>query len=69
MKRYFYDGPVKEFERCIMDRWQASTCAVSKEKAISNLIFRFKMEHGKTAYAKISLPGKIITFDERNDSK
>lgn len=56
---YSYDGPVKEFETCINPRWKATTRAVSEKKARSNLIYRYKKEHGKDPSAQIKLPGKI----------
>lgn len=60
MKLYYYDGPVMEFDMCVVSRWQASTYAVSEKKARSNLAFRFKKLHNKTNTVKITLPGKII---------
>ncbi len=60
MKLYYYDGPVMEFDTCVVSRWQASTYAVSEKKARSNLAFRFKKLHNKTNTVKITLPGKII---------
>lgn len=56
---YLYDGPVLEFDTCIERRWKASTYAVSAKKAISNLTYRYKKEHGKMPSSKISLPGKL----------
>lgn len=60
MNHYSYNGPVMEFERCVADRWKASTYAVSEAKARSNLIFRYKKENGKVPNARITLPGKIV---------
>lgn len=60
MNRYFYDGPVMEFEKVVSDRWQASTYAVSEAKARSNLTYQYKRENGKDPRSKITLPGKII---------
>ena len=60
MNLYYYDGPVMEFDRCVADRWQASTYAVSEKKARSNLTYRYKKLHNKTTTVKITLPGKII---------
>lgn len=59
MPRYFYDGPVKEFETCICFRWTGSTIASSENKARSNLIYQFKKQTGRSPSSKISLPGKI----------
>lgn len=59
MTRYFYDGPVKEFDVIVSNRWTGSTYAVSAEKARSNLIYQYKKARGKTASTKITLPGKL----------
>lgn len=60
MNLYYYDGPVMEFDRCIAERWQASTYAASKTKARNNLMYRYKKLNNKTVTVKITLPGKII---------
>lgn len=60
MAQYLYDGPVMEFDRCIANRWVASTYAPSKEKARSNLTYRYKKQSNRVANTKISLPGKIV---------
>ena len=62
-KRYSYDGPVCEFEKCLTREWKATTFAVSEKKAKSNLAFRFKQETGREANSKISLPGELIVID------
>lgn len=61
MTQYSYDGPVMEFGRCVANRWQATTRAVSERKARSNLVYQFKKDNGRTANAKITLPGKIMS--------
>lgn len=58
-KTYRYDGAVLEFDRLVAERWRASTCAVTPEKAKSNLAYRFKMENGRMPNSKITLPGKL----------
>lgn len=63
MGRYRYCGPVKEFDTIINNKWEATTKAPSESKARSNLVFRYKREHGRTADSKITLPGKIIALD------
>lgn len=60
MLYYKYDGPVMKFDTCIEQRWTAGTHAISESKARSNLIFRYKKEHGLMPNAKISLPGKML---------
>lgn len=64
MNRYEYDGPVLEFEKCISDRWIASTYAVSEKKARSNLTYQFKKKNNRLPNAKIILPGKIMLSKE-----
>lgn len=59
MPKYFYDGPVMEFNRCIADHWQGETFAMSEQKAKSNLTYQFKKANSRIAGTKISLPGKL----------
>ena len=60
MKQYLYDGPVMEFDRCIANRWKASTYAVSEKKARSNLTYQYKKKNNKLPNTMITLPGQII---------
>ena len=60
MYKFSYKGPVLEFEKCIADRWEGQTYAVSEKKARSNLIYQFKKQTGRSPQSKITLPGKII---------
>ena len=60
MKQYLYDGPVMEFDRCIANRWKASTYAVSEKKARSNLTYQYKKRNNKLPNTMITLPGQII---------
>lgn len=55
MNEYSYNGPVMEFDRCIANHYKATTRAVSPEKALCNIMFRFKKENGKASFCKISL--------------
>lgn len=59
MNLYLYEGPVMEFETCIVNGWKASTYAVSERKARSNLMYQFKKRNNKLPGTKILLPGKI----------
>lgn len=59
MKKYTYDGPVMEFEKCITNKWKSSTYAVSEKKARSNLIYQFKIQNHRLPNTKITLPGKL----------
>lgn len=61
MGKYFYDGPVMEFGKCIMEHWKAETIAISEAKARSNLAYQFKTAHKRLASAaNITLPGKLV---------
>ena len=63
MKRYSYEGPVLEFDRCISNSWSACTYAVSENKARCNLVYQFKKMYNKVPNAKITLPGKIVAIE------
>lgn len=63
MNQYIYDGPVVVFGTCVMNRWQASTCAVSEKKARSNLAYQFKKKTNRVPEAKITLPGKLLIVE------
>lgn len=56
---YVYDGPVKEFDRVIADRWTSKTFAPSEKKARSNLTYQFKKQFNRVATTKITLPGTV----------
>ena len=60
MTLYLYDGPVLEFDKCIVHRWQSKTYATSESKARANLAFQFKKENGRIPRTKITLPGKLV---------
>lgn len=60
MNQYAYDGPVMEFENCVVHRWKSSTYAVSEKKARNNLVYQLKKQHNRLPNTKITLPGKLI---------
>lgn len=66
MNKYSYDGVVKELDTIISNRWRGSTYAASEKKARSNLIYRYKREHGKSPDSKITLPGNLVMHEGRN---
>lgn len=68
-RKYAYDGPVMLFDRCIVNRWVASTYAVSEDKAKCNMMYQYKKQHHLTAESKIILPGKVTCVDWRGESK
>lgn len=57
--KYYYDGPVMEFDRLLADHWTGETMAISERKARSNLIYQFKKHNSRIVGTKITLPGKI----------
>lgn len=63
MKKFYYDGPVLEFDKIVAEHWESSTLAVSEKKARSNLAHQFKMEFGKVPRSKISIPGKLTIIE------
>lgn len=63
MNLYYYNGPVLEFNKIIASHWSASTRAHSEKKARSNLAYQFKMEYGREAQSKITVPGKLTIVE------
>lgn len=59
MNKYIYEGPVYEFDTCVIDNCKVETMAPSEKKARSNFSYRFKKRLGLTSDTKIKLPGKI----------
>lgn len=60
MQKYAYNGPVMEFDVCIMSNWKGETMAVSESKARSNLAYQFKKKYNRIASSRILLPGEIV---------
>lgn len=58
--KYIYEGPVMEFDRCLVERWRAETIAPSERKAKSNFAYQFKKQNNRIDGARITLPGKIF---------
>ena len=52
-----------EFEKIIDNRWSSTTYAESEKKALNNLAYQYKMLHGRTANAKITLPGRAVPVE------
>ena len=63
MNLYDYNGPVLEFDKVVANHWSASTRAQSEKKARCNLAYQFKMETGRIARSKITIPGKLIIVE------
>jgi hypothetical protein len=61
MNYYTYKGPVKNnFNQIISNKWEGETYAKTDKKALSNLSYQFKKEHGLLSSAKIILLNKPI---------
>lgn len=63
---YHYRGPVFRFERLINADWEAYTKAPTFRKAVSNLIYRYKLENGYKSTANISLLNKYLEEEDEN---
>lgn len=59
-KKYTFSGAVLKFGIPVSTCWHAETVAPSKERALSNLKYRYKKEHGLISSVQIELDGKII---------
>lgn len=55
-----YKGPVYRLEHLITNKWEASTLAVSPEKALSNLKFKAKREFNYNVNVKLTLDKKCL---------
>lgn len=62
-RTWHYSGPVMRFDNCIEQSWSADTWAVSKSKAMNNLIYRYKQDHDLAPGVKITLPGRLIEVE------
>lgn len=61
--RYFYEGPVLEFDKVIAKCWRGETIASSKRKTRSNLAYQFKRATNRTPRTKITVPGELEIID------
>lgn len=55
MAKYEYKGPVMRYGRVIKEQWIGETTALSKEKAMSNLTYRFKKQNNLIQATKVTL--------------
>lgn len=61
MNYYSYSGPViNNFNQIITNNWNGETYANTDKKAMSNLSYQFKKEHGLLPTAKVRLTSKPI---------
>ena len=56
MNTYVYEGPVMEFNRCVLSNWSATTAAKSEKKA------RYKIKGINTMNEEQLLKRKIIDW-------
>ena len=71
---YIYHGPVwNTFNNLIEERWYGETFAKTKEKAISNLKYRFRKEYEMMNYSRLYLDpsrlSKLETVQDFDESK
>lgn len=62
-KKYRYEGPVMCQDYCIEEKWEGVTSAVTEKKAKSNLIYRWKKQHGYAPIFPISLPQSLVIIE------
>lgn len=58
MPKYFYSGPVMEFNTLLADIWEGETTAPSEKKARSNLAYQFKKANNRIGKFKNYASGK-----------
>ena len=58
--KYSFSGAVLKYGIPVCNNWKAETVAPSKEKAISNLKYRFKKEANLIPSIPIELVGQIV---------
>lgn len=60
MNKYTYQGPVMQYDKCVADKWEASTYAATEQKARSNMAYQFKKKNNLVPNVKITLPGEVV---------
>ena len=60
MDHYVYEGPVLNPNNIVIEKWKGETYAISDKKAICNLCYQFKKQHGLLKTAKVTLQHKPI---------
>lgn len=64
MNLYLYEGPVMVLGKLVTGRWKYQTFAASEKKAMTNMAYRYKKQHGLMATAKVELPGELVLAKE-----
>lgn len=58
---YIYSGPILQFGKCIGKVEGCKTFAASPKKALSNVAYNYKKQHGLTPSARIELVDKYLS--------
>ena len=59
-KKYTYRGAVYVSGKLVTDSWEASTWAVSKARAVTNLKHRFRKRAGLVVHIPVVFSGTIV---------
>lgn len=59
-RKYTYQGAVYAFDNLVVAHWEASTWAISEQKAVANLKFRFRQSAGMVNHIPITFSGRLI---------
>ena len=58
-KIYIYRGSVTKFGRVVSSFWHGETEAESPKKALNNLKYQYRKQHGLTQSVPIDMPGEL----------
>ena len=62
---YRYSGPVFKFGKCVEGRLLAETYAESPQKALSNIAYQYKINHGYAPHAFVQLSPDCLKEGEK----
>lgn len=62
-KRYIYRGPVFQFGKLLDRDFEAYSMAVSPQKALNNITYRYKFMHNMVPASKITLDISYLEED------
>lgn len=58
--KYSYKGPVLKFNTVVATDYKMETIAESKEKAISQMLYRFKKDHNLVPNTRITIKEDLV---------
>ena len=58
--KYTYKGPVMKFNTLVATDYKMVTIAPSKQKAISQMTYRFKKDHNLAAHTRITIKEDLV---------